>query len=569
MKQAKTARIRILASLFFIFSTILVSRLYYLQIMKGANYDEIAQRQYMKPYDQIFDRGTIYFQNKDGTPFVAAGIKTGYILAINPTKIVDAEATYEKISKFIKIDKEEFLAKAGRTNDPYEEVADRVNESAKTGVEKFALSGVNFYKDKWRYYPGEKLASQTLGFVAYKGDSLVGRYGLEQQYDATLQKNQGSLYSNFFSEIFSEVNKGVENPTDLEGDVYSTIEPYVQKSLEATLKSVEAKWQSDLTGGIVMDPNTGEILAMASLPDFNPNTFNEERNLRVFSNPNVDSIFEMGSIIKPLTMSAGIDAGAVRPTTTYEDKGFVESDGLKIWNHDLKAHGVTSMQEVLNQSLNTGVSFVVSKMGREKFAQYMTAFGLGEKTGITLPGEVKGKLKNLSSTRNIEYFTASFGQGIAMTPIETARALSSLANGGLLVTPKIVSKIKHNVGYEEKIFTAEPTRVLKPETSKTITKMLTTVVDKALLGGAVKMERYSIAAKTGTAQISNPETGKYYNDRYFHSFFGYFPASNPKFLIFLYTKYPKGAEFASHTLTTPFMNLTKDLIHYYRIQPDR
>jgi cell division protein FtsI/penicillin-binding protein 2 len=227
---------------------------------------------------------------------------------------------------------------------------------------------------------------------------------------------------------------------------------------------------------------------------------------------------------------------------------------------------------VLNQSLNTGVAFVVSKLGNQRFADYMLQkFHLGEETGIDLPGERQGLMSNLSSKRDIEYATASFGQGIAFTPINMVSALATLGNGGVVVTPHVVDEIRYTSGKVRKFTPNPPEQVLKPETSEEITRMLVTVVDKALLGGTVKVPEYSIAAKTGTAQIARPREagGGYYEDRYMHTFFGYFPAYDPKFIVFLYTYNPKDATFASHTLTVPFMRTAKFLLHYYGVPPDR
>ncbi|NDB61832.1 penicillin-binding protein 2, partial [bacterium] len=180
-----------------------------------------------------------------------------------------------------------------------------------------------------------------------------------------------------------------------------------------------------------------------------------------------------------------------------------------------------------------------------------------------------GIIKNLITGRDVEIATISYGQGIALTPIQTVRALSILANGGKLVTPHIAKSIEYVDGNQVDLTFPKPRQVLEKETTDDVTDMLINVVDKALKKGQVKMERYSIAAKTGTAQIADPVNGGYYSDRYLHSFFGYFPAYNPKFIVFLYHVYPKGAEFASETLTDPFIQLTKLLINYYNIIPDR
>jgi cell division protein FtsI/penicillin-binding protein 2 len=259
----------------------------------------------------------------------------------------------------------------------------------------------------------------------------------------------------------------------------------------------------------------------------------------------------------------------VTPQSTYYDAGFLDLNGYTIKNFDGKGRGTVPMQEVLNQSLNTGVSHIVKLMGRDKFRGYFDALKLGSETGIDLPSEAQGLMANLKSPRDVEYATASFGQGIAMTPVATARALATLGNGGHLVTPHIVSGIEYEDGTVKPVTYPEGAQVFTPETSETVSRMLTTVVDDALRGGKVALPHHSIAAKTGTAQMSNPNGGGYYEDKYLHSFFGYFPSYDPKFIVFLYTVDPRGVQYASETLTAPFMDITKFLINYYSVPPDR
>jgi cell division protein FtsI/penicillin-binding protein 2 len=337
--------------------------------------------------------------------------------------------------------------------------------------------------------------------------------------------------------------------------------------LERVLATTHEQYNSALTGGIIMDPKTGDIYAMSAIPTFDLNN-RGTTSIDTFQNPLVENVYEMGSIVKALTMAAGLDAGVVTPASTYYDAGYIELDTFTIKNFDGKGRGTVDMQQVLNQSLNTGVSHIVTLMGKERFRDYFLNMKLGSESGIDLPNEVSGLVDNLNSPRDVEYATASFGQGVAMTPIVITRALAALGNGGYLVTPHLVSKIEYEDGTEKEIRYPKGAQVFSEQTSETVSRMLATVVDDALRGGTVALPHHSVAAKTGTAQIANP-AGGYYDDRYLHSFFGYFPAYDPKFIIFLYTVEPKNVQYASETLTTPFMDLTKFLINYYSIPPDR
>ena len=568
MKASPIVRIRIISIAVLCVALVFVSKLYLIQVVHSQEYRDRADRQYVRPNQSVFDRGSIFFQTKDGEKIAAATLESGFTLAVTPKLIKDDTDVYEKINAVFPLDKEDFLTRAGKKDDPYEEIAKHVPQDIGLKIDDLKIPGVRVYKDRWRFYPGASLASQTLGFLSFKGDSLKAQYGLEREYDNILSRSNDAVFANFFVELFSNINKTVLKKEDLEGSVVTTIDPVVQGTLEKKVADLQSQYRSKLTGGIIMNPKNGEIYAMAASPSFDPNNFQEEKSVGVFGNPNVENVYEMGSIVKALTMASGIDAGVVTPETKYDDKGFVTLNQATFYNFDRKGRGVVNMQEVLNQSLNTGVAFVVSKLGHEKFRDYMYSFGLGEKTGIDLPNEATSLVKNLQSPRDIEYATASFGQGIAISPIQTIRALAALGNGGTLVTPHIVKKIEYRIGISRDISYPEGRRVLKPETSATITKMLVTVFDDALLKGKIKMEHYSMAAKTGTAQIAG-SNGKYLENTYLHSFFGYFPAYDPKYIVFLFTVEPQGVEYASHSLAEPYSDIAKFLINYYQVPPDR
>ncbi|TSC68112.1 MAG: cell division protein FtsI (penicillin-binding protein 3) [Parcubacteria group bacterium Gr01-1014_72] len=564
-----TLRIRLISIALTAATILVLGRLYYIQVVHGDEFAERAATRYRVVAAEDFDRGTIYFTDKEGAEVAVGTLQEGFILAITPIDITDPEETYEKLARLLPLSRDEFLTKAGKRDDPYEEIKRQVPVEIGEQIEKLRLPGVSVYREKWRVYPGEQLASHILGFLAYKENKRAGRYGLERYYEDVLYREGRGAPSNFFAELFGGFEKVASREKKFEGDIVASLEPTVQGFLERELELLGRTYRMREGGAVVIAPESGEVIGMAVHPSFDPNAFQKEKDSGVFGNPFVESVYEFGSIMKPLTMAIGIDTGTVTATSTYRDDGFMELNGKRISNFDGKARGVVNMQEVLSQSLNTGAAHVALSVGKERFVGYLEELGFGEETGIDLPNETHGLIGNLQSGRDIEQATASFGQGIALTPIGAARALATLANGGLLPDPHIVSRITYRLGFSKEIRSDPPRRVFSERTAETVTGMLVRVVDTALLGGSYKVPHYSIAAKTGTAEIAKEGGGGYYDDRYLHSFFGYAPAYDPKFFVFFYLLEPQGVTYASHTLTEPFMKTMKFLLNYYEVPPDR
>lgn len=569
-------RLRFLSFLTIGFALILIGKLYVVQVVNTETYRAKADHQYVEG-NNYFDRGSIFFTTKTGDLVPAAGVKSGYILAINPQLFrlqgVNPDSVFEKLSKVYEIEKPFWDSKASRDYDPYEELAKKLPKESAETIRGLDIPGLDVYKEDWRIYPGGEMSAHALGFMGFGGESgneYRGRYGLERSYEEVLVRSGDKAFVNFFAEVFSDIKKSITPGVSPEGNIVTTIEPTVQAMLEEELGNIQKKYNSEFTGGIIVDPKTGAIISMALNPTFNPNDPSSASSVQVFSNKLVEDRYEMGSIVKALTMAAGLDSGAVSRKTTYNDLGCKTLDKKTFCNFDKKSYGSrVPMQLVLSKSLNTGAAFVVEKMGNSKFRDYMFSYGLASTTGIDLPNEGKSLVSNLSAPRDLEYAQASFGQGVAFTPIQMVRALSVLANGGYLVTPHLVRKIDYELGITKDVTPSKGKQIFKPGTTEEISRMLTEVVDTALRDGKVRLEKYSVAAKTGTAQIANPSGGGYYADHYLHSFFGYFPSYDAKFLVFLYTFHPLGVQYASETLTDSFINLTKFLINYYNIPPDR
>lgn len=584
-------RIRLLTTIFILISLLLIVKLYIVQVLNHDNYVALGDRQYIKKNSNINDRGDIFFTKKDGSYIVAATMKDDYTLYVNPksffiflksnknTENKSQEQLIEfsksKIIEGLKLNdekkqilSEKFSKIQIRKNDVYLELLKGLTEDEQKIIRDLKLDFLGLGKEKKRYYPGDELAANVIGVIGFKGDELAGRYGLEKQYENILNRN-GKAYSNFFVDLFAGAKKVISDKDSLEGNIYTSIEPVVQKELENKILEINNKQNSDLTGAIIMNPYTGEIIAMAKVPTFSHND-NKKYDIGNYKNDMVESSYEMGSIIKSLTMSVGIDTGKVHSDSKYNDEGFIKVRDRTIYNFDKKGRGYITLQEALSKSLNTGFVYIAKIVGNDTLTKYFYSFGMNKKTDIDLPNESAPLTSNLEKG-DVEHATVSFGQGIAMSPVGTIRALSVIANGGYIVNPHVVNKIKYEIGNVKEIKPDElskQTPVLKPETIDEIKRMLIYNVDHALLDGKRKNPRYSIAAKTGTAQIASSQGG-YIEGKNIHTFIGFFPAYNPNFIVFIYTVDPKNSRYASESLANPFLDLTDFLISYYEITADR
>jgi len=289
-------------------------------------------------------------------------------------------------------------------------------------------------------------------------------------------------------------------------------------------------------------------------------------NPRLYLNSSVQDIYEPGSSFKPVTMAVGLDLGKIKPQTTYKDTGYVDVAGYRIRNFSDKVFNVQTMSQVLEKSINTGAMHVENLVGDDNFLDYLINMGFGQKTGIDLPGEASGNILNLYSGRKINYLTASFGQGIAVTPVQLINFYSAVANGGKLMKPYVVEKVIREGGTEEITKSEIMSIPISEKTSTKLKIMLVGVVDDGFDKARVK--GYDVAGKTGTAQIPD-KGGGYSKDEFIHNFIGFAPAYNPKFVILVKIDRPKGINFASDSLSPAFRDIVAFLLNYYNIPPTR
>lgn len=563
---SNSRRLIVVAAGFFVGALVIATRFFHLQVRRYDDYVALARSQQQTREVLRAERGRIFSQDKIGARYPLAVNKQFVTVYAVPKLVQDPSAAAVALAPILDRSVEELTLRLEKSDDPYELLARGLDETIAGRISSLNLPGVNAIREIARSYPASSTAAQVLGFVGYRGDDRVGQYGLEGFYEEVLRgaagsfvgakdATRGKLFTG--SQEFTEPRPGA--------DLVLTIDQNVQFKVEEVLAAVVERWSVTRGTAIVLDPKTGRILALAGTPAFNPNSYGSVSDIDVFRNYAIQARFEPGSVFKPITMAAGIDAGVIAPSTTYEDTGARTFGRYTIRNFDERARGVQTMTQVIEHSLNTGAVYVEELLGHERFRDYVERFGFGRKTGIDLAGEAAGDLANLRTNRDVNFATASFGQGIAVTPLEMASAISAIANGGKLMRPFVVDRIVYPDGRET---ITQPAVIAEPvgrEAAGLTAAMMVSAVDNGY--DRARVPGYSVAGKTGTAQIPKPGYG--YEEEFIHSFAGFAPAFDPKFLILLEIERPRGIAFASNSLTPSFRDLTKFLLDYYEVPPDR
>ena len=574
--SSSQGRISLIHFIFIVLFLALSCQLYNIQIRENSKFVNQAEALHDTTTILTPERGLIYFQDKNKEYIPAAINKRYYLLFAVPKEIENPEEASELLSEIIPLSYEEIFLRLNKENDPYEPLIKKIEDDDLINKIKDAqIKGIYLGEESYRYYPLGSSAAQVIGFVGEADDGLIkGRYGLESYYDAILSGRKGiftgikDALGRLVRSNFSQEEKIVEGLS-----IETTIDKNIQFATDKALKNlVESRVASKGTI-IVMEVKTGRILALANLPTFNLNNFSDIKDYLIFRNFATEERYEPGSVMKPFTMAAGIDTGKVTPDTTYIDKGYYEIGGYRITNYKDQVHGEATMRNVLEFSINTGAIFVAEQVGNETLRKYFKKFGFAETTGIDLPLEITGDLSNLEYPKSspTHLATASYGNGISVTPIELIRAYAIIANKGRLVTPYLVESTRDRAGNRTSLISTEyllnPKQIINQETTDTLTSMLIGVIEDGY-GGNAKIKGYSLAGKTGTSFVYL-EDKKGYSGDVIHSFVGFFPVSDPKYIILVKMDKPQwGKDAASHTVTLAFEEVQRFLINYYNIPPD-
>ena len=550
-----------------IFFFIILFRIFQVQVVKHNFYSALAQDQH-EFFKNIFpERGEIFIKDaySDNVYPLAVNKESNLIYAV-PVNIKNKREVARKLSEILEMNEDEIFNIVNKENDPYEVVKRKVNDETADKIRNENILGVAVASETFRYYPGGHLAANVVGFLGHKEDKKTGQYGIEEYYNEKLEGKMGflELERDASGKWISFGSKNMQDPKDGD-DIVLTIDQTIQYISEKKLKEAVEKYEAESGNLIVMNPKTGAIIAMAQYPNYNPNEYFKEEDMSVFLNSNIHSVYEPGSIQKPITVAIGIDLEKINPNTTYIDEGVLKIDGWTISNSDGKKNGRQSMIQVLEKSLNTGTVFIQQQVNKDDFYGYLKKFGLDELTGIEIGGEAKGSLANLENKNDINYATASFGQGISVTPLAILAAISSFANDGKLMKPYIVDEFIYPDGSVEKVKPKFVRHVVSAKTANLVLAMMTSVIDNGHAQQA-KIDGYKFAGKTGTSQIPKKDGRGYEEDRTIHTFVGFGPIPDSKFSILIKLDSPKML-YAADTTAYVFKDMALELVNYYNIPP--
>ena len=446
-------------------------------------------------------------------------------------------------------------------------------DATSTVIERLKIPGLGFDLGNFRYYPENEIASHVLGFVSYADGDGNGKYGLEEFFNEELFGKYGSLKSERGGQDNVIIVNDREYIKPVAGsDLVLTMDRNVEFFACAKLKEAVKKHGAEGGSVIAVNPKTGAIIAMCSVPDFNPNDYNNVSDIGVYNNPALFNQYEPGSVFKTVTMSIAIDQGKVSPTTTYKDEGQIMING---WPKPIKnsdffthgGHGIVDMNTVLENSLNTGAIFAMRQVGPKVFADYVKDYGFGERTGIELGAESTGNIGNLltDKVREIDAATASFGQGLSVTSLQMVIAYQAIANKGIIMKPYIVQAIIRD-GKREETIPKRLRQVVSVKTAATISAMLVNVVEVGHSKRAY-IDGYYIGGKTGTAQVAI--SGGYSTDKYTHTFIGIAPIDDPAFVMLTKIDTPKDVEFAEGSALPLWTEIADFMLKYYQVPKTR
>lgn len=555
-------RQKVIFLLFILAFFLITLRLFYWQIIQGSILAEAASDQYYFKLTLEPNRGDI--RTSDGNALVSN--KAAYLVYAEPHHIKDKKYFSDKVAEILEVDSNLVFERISVENLLWAPLRHKVNIDIVDKLKSLDISGIGFEKEGKRFYPEGSLAAHLVGFIGSDsngGDK--GYFGLEGFYERALKGKPGSLIQEKDARGLPILLGNTKRISAEDGQILELyLDRAVQFLVEEKLKDGIVKYGAKEGLVAIMDPKTGGILASASFPNYDPAKYSDFSK-EYFNSPLVSQTYEPGSTFKTIVMSAGVNEKVVEPKTIFSETGptKVGQYFIKTWND--KYNGEITMTQVLEKSSNPGMVFVGNKIGRDRLYHYLESYGFGKKTNIDLEGEEEAPLRSLSDWKEIDLATVSFGQGIAVTPIQMLAAVGALANEGVLMEPNMVKKLIDPHGGEIEKKPKKVRQVVSGATAKVLTEMMVSAVDAGDAKWA-KPKGYRIAGKTGTAQIA--VQGQYDEKKTIASFIGFAPADNPKFVMLVVLREPSSSQWGSETAAPLFFSITKDLFSYYGISPN-
>ena len=559
-------RVFILAALFALIGGLIVVRLGYLQIMQHDYFSVLADETHVRKFEIPAQRGEILMQDRDGPTPVALN-RNRKTLYADTRYIYDADKVLSELQAITGEDYREEIS----DTDGYVELEEELDFAQAEAIEEQELSGVGLSDNYVRDYPEAELAAQTLGFVNHDDE---GQYGVEEYFDEQLRGVPGMFDAQTDSQGIPLATKdNIQQQPEPGADVVLNLDRNLQYFMESALEEAVTDKQAESAHGMVMEVETGAVLAMGNYPSFDPNQYHRVDSHDLYQNAVVSSQFEPGSGFKMFTMAAGLDSDAVSPDTTYEDEGRVEVADSEIRNV-LASQGTTDMREVIVRSLNTGAVYVLESLGenavdeeakQQLYEYFSDRFALDEPTGIDMPGEVNLNMHTPESVGPVEYANMSFGQGVATSMVRMTTSMAALVNDGVMYKPRVIDYYQNG----DDVYRSEPEvaaeYLISAETSQQLRAMMQEVVDDGGGFGA-GVEGYTVGGKTGTAEIPDG-AGGYFDDRYIGTFTGFAPVEDPQYVMMVRLDDPQTDDFAGNDAARVFGDIMEDVLQYRGVQP--
>ena len=550
-------KIYLVLILFIIGFGIVWEKIYNIQILQHGKFLNLSNRQYYRTLSPMPVRGTIY--DRAGRE-LAVSVEADSVYA-NPFELDDPYKTANIISQTLKVDSSRLIREFNKEKG-FIWIKRKVTPDEAEAVESLNIKGIGFLKEGKRFYPKKDLAGSMIGFVGIDNHGLSG---VEYFYDGQLMINPDRLVIekdafgrsiNFADDYEKSIEKGY--------DLKLTIDEVIQYITEKELAGQVSKYSAKGGTAIVMDPYTGEILAMADQPQFNPNSFSQYKE-RDWRNRGVTDSFEPGSTFKLLLAAAAIEEKIANQNDIFFcENGEYDIAGTVI--HEAKEHKYRwlTLRDIIVKSSNIGAIKVAQRLGAKTFYDYILKFGIGAKTNINLPGESTGKVRDIKEWSGVSLASISFGQEISVTPIQLITAVSAIANGGILMKPYIIKAVERDGIAVDEFKPEVVRRVISEKTSRELSEILEYAVKYGTGQNAI-IKGYDVAGKTGTAQKASPDKKGYSEDKFISSFIGYVPSRNPRIVILVIIDEPEGVAWGGEVAAPAFREIARQSLRYLKI----